>query len=177
MKKELVIVSDLWGVRKSDWLDSFKSHLSTNYTISFLDACSLGELDIGEYKEKNLHHQFIEFGIEKAVAKLLAFQNKSSLFIGCSVGGVILWKAALSGLPIDKLITISSTRLRKETASPKCDFQLYFGKNDPYKPSTEWLNQIGRGQCNLLKGGHEIYKNEASINQIIEDLSRKEWIK
>lgn len=169
MKKEVSIVSDLWGIKKSDWLLPFQQQLSPNYTIKFYDACELGEIDLQFYEEKNIHQQFIEFGIEKAVSKLLRLEQQAQLYIGCSIGGLIAWKAALRGLPIEKLIAISATRLRKEKEKPSCPVQLYFGKQDPYQPSQNWYEQMGSAEIKILEGDHHIYKDPLTVKQILQD--------
>ena len=86
MKKGVVIVSDLWGVQKSEWLVNFKELLEDQYTVKFYDACSLGEIDLTIYEQENLHRQFVDFGIEKAVSNLLNQESESKIYFGCMAG-------------------------------------------------------------------------------------------
>ncbi len=168
MKKEVVIVSDLWGAKRSEWLVNFKALLEDQYEVKFYDACQLGGIDLKIYEQENLHRQFVDFGIEKAVSNLLKLEPEPTLYIGCSIGGVILWKAALKGLPIEKLIAISSTRLRKETERPYCPLSLFFGENDPFQPDQNWFNQMGIKGHFISEREHDIYKDRAIVSQIIK---------
>lgn len=176
MKREIIILSDLWGKKESDWFVHFEQILSDDYKLKFYDSCELGEIDITEYEEKSIHNQFVEFGIEKAANKLLNIEKQPKIYIGCSVGGVIIWKSGLKGLPINKLITISATRLRKEKEKPICPIKTYFGEHDDYKPNSIWFELMGLDCISILKGNHEIYKEKLKITQILKDLNREKWI-
>lgn len=176
MKEEIIILSDLWGINKSEWFVHFERMLSGNYYVKFYDSCKLGEIDLTPYEEKNIHKQFVKCGIEKASNKLLILEKQPKIYIGCSVGGVILWKAGLKGLPVKKLITISATRLRKEKEKPNCSIKTYFGELDEYKPKPTWFELVGKDANKILKGNHEIYKNKLSVAQIINDLNNEKWI-
>ncbi len=167
-KKELVILSDLWGSKQSEWLALFKALLSPKFDITFFDACKLGAVDTSLYSEDHLHRQFVDFGIETAVNNLLKLTHSPKIYIGCSIGGTIAWQAALKGLPVERLITISSTRLRKETTKPDCQMQLYFGKDDPYQPSLSWYKRMSIENFQILDGGHNIYKNIISLEKIVK---------
>lgn len=166
MKKELIIVSDLWGRNRSDWLVHFEQLLGERYDLKFYDACQLGEVDLTDYNQENLHRQFVDFGIEKAVNKLLNLEPKPKLYIGISVGGVILWRAGLLGLPIQKLVTISATRLRHETEKPNVPIQLFFGLLDEYQPDKNWFNALQVDGHFIPKGDHDIYQNSLTVAQI-----------
>jgi len=111
MKQELVVLSDLWGAKRSSWFSYFQKSLKDNYHVQFYDVCDLREIDLSDYRQEHIHQQFVDFGIQRAVTKILELGNKPKIYLGCSVGGVILWKAGLLGLPIEQLIAISSTRL------------------------------------------------------------------
>ncbi|MCI4671822.1 MAG: alpha/beta hydrolase [Bacteroidia bacterium] len=167
--QEVVILSDLWGKRKSEWLALYQQFLSPEYEVKFYDSCELGQIDLSKYEEINLHQQFVEFGIEQAASQLVQLETKPKLYIGCSVGGTILWKAGLMGLPIKRLITISSTRLRKEKESPDCPTKLYFGASDPYRPDSDFYKSLGLAPPVLLEGGHEIYTLKSCIEIILKD--------
>jgi len=168
MKQEVIIISDLWGAGRAEWYDLFQSRLEPIYNLTFYDACKLGEIDLTLYDQENLHKQFLDFGIDKAILALLDYHHKSCIYIGCSVGGVIAWKVARRGLPVEKLITISSTRLRKETESPDCVKYNFYGKGDQYKPSSDWLASTEMGHTTLLDGSHYIYKDADCIDFILQ---------
>lgn len=167
MKKEIIVISDLWGKSKSNWFDKYVEKLGDNYTLKYYDACLLGEVETEPYEQDQLHHQFVQFGINNAIDNLLELEKSNRIYIGCSVGGVIAWKAGLKGLPIEKLITISSTRLRKESKAPNCQLYNFFGNNDVHKPNSEWLNSSIYGATFIIDGSHDIYKKCISIDYII----------
>ncbi len=171
MKKEIIIISDLWGAKKSDWVSLLSNLLSPYYDITFYDSCMLDEVNINPYEERHIHGQFVKYGIKKACENLLIKETRPKIYIGCSVGGVIAWKAALLGLPIEKLITISSSRLRKEKKKPSCPIRMYFGVTDPYIPNMEWINSIGKDHVQILSGDHNIYKESNTITQIVDELT------
>jgi len=166
MNKEIIIISDLWGSQKSDWLVGYKKTFSKDFSIKFYDACELGSVNTKPYLQHELHNQFVEFGIESAAKELLKLERTPKMYIGCSVGGVIAWKASLLGLPIEKLITISATRLRREIQKPSCPLYLLFGENDQYKPSLDWFDSLNIKKYEFLEGDHEIYKEQHTIQKI-----------
>lgn len=167
MKKEIIIISDLWGKTKSAWVEHFKDLLSANYNITYYDACELGEVKTAPYEQEYLHQQFVQFGIDHAVDKLLKLETSKSICIGCSVGGVIAWKAALKDMQFEKIITISSTRLRKESKKPDGPVYNFFGTNDGYKPNSDWIKSPDLGSTFLLEGEHDIYTQASLIKEIL----------
>lgn len=173
---EIAVVSDIWGIRKSEWFMYYQELMSANYEMKFYDSCALGLIDLTKYEALNIHNQFVEFGIQNAVNKLLEIEKKPKIYIGCSIGGVILWRAGLRGLPIKKLVTISSTRLRKEIEKPSCPVKMYFGESDAYKPTDKWFKQIGINSNYIITGNHDIYKENTSILKILKNLNEEEWI-
>lgn len=166
MKPKLTILSDLWGAQKSEYLSSYKHHLSPIFDITFIDSCEIGNIDISNYSEENLHQQFVKGGIDIAVEKLLKNTTESSTIIGLSVGGVIAWKAALKNLPIDRLFTVSSNRLRNETEKPDCFIRDFYGENDPHIPSDEWFEKMNMNERVFNGKDHELYKDEECIEII-----------
>ena len=157
-------------MQKSEWLKHFEKRLSDYYEIKFYDACTLGGINLDPYEEKNLHQQFLNFGIARAVKSLAALENDSHIYIGCSIGGLIAWKAGLMGLPMEKLICISSTRIRMETQKPACAIHLFFGNKDDYRPDVDWMKLMNIESSVLLQGDHDIYKNAHGVNQIVQSL-------
>lgn len=170
MKKEIIIISDIWGAGNSTWLNNFQHELLGKYKIKFYDACRLGQIDINNYEEENLHQQFLDFGIENAVNNLIRIEKEPKIYITSSIGGVFVWQAALRGLPVDQLIAISPTRLRKETESPNIDFQLFFGKEDMNKPDLIWLEAFAKGKYSLVDGDHHIYGDKETVISILQSL-------
>ncbi len=170
MKKEIIILSDQWGKARSDWKEYFQRQLSINHSIQFYDSCDLAGIDASNLDEESIHRKFIEYGIENAVNKLIQYEKKPKIYIGCSVGGLIAWKAGIRGLKIQKLIAISSTRLRLETEKPNCPIQLYFGEFDNYRPKYEWLEKMNCNYEVILGKNHNIYENKKEISKILKGI-------
>ena len=156
--EELVILSDLWGFTSSDGYIPYQQILTPRYKITFLDSCVLGQVECSSDDEKQIHAQFVSFGIDKAASQLLTHISKPKIYIGCSVGGTILWRAALKGLPIHRLITISASRIRLEKTKPSCPLRMYYGKKDKYIPNNVWFDQMAIYDPVFLEGSHDIYK-------------------
>ncbi len=157
MKPKLIILSDLWGKKKSDWIDYYIKELQDCFALQYYDCCELGRLDISTYTEKNLHKQFTNGGIDRAVQNLLTLEKEKIHILAFSIGGVIGWKLAIKNQNILSLHAISSTRLRYETNKPKTKIKLYFGENDEYAPKNKWFDLMNIN-ANIEKGkGHQLY--------------------
>lgn len=170
VKKEIVIVSDLWGRKGGEWFSLYEQLFAPQYNVSFCDVCELAEINLEDYTQEKIHQQFVEGGIDVAVNKLLKEMPSNKIYIGCSIGGVILWKAALQGFQMYKLITISSTRLRFETEKPDCLHKMIFGRQDKYLPTQDWIDSMGVGETLFVNGGHEIYKDKKMITELLSSL-------
>lgn len=154
-----LLISDLWGAPKANYLSLFREWAG-DAKLTFCDACALAGLDLGDYREEALHRQFVEGGIERAVAQLLKESGTIPVnVLGLSVGGTIAWKAFEAGLPVKQLVTISATRLRYETVPPSHPTRCIFGENDPYRPTNEWFAQMGLELVLVPKQGHEVYRS------------------
>ncbi|EZH75995.1 hypothetical protein ATO12_04175 [Aquimarina atlantica] len=174
MKPKLIILSDLWGKKKSDWIDYYIKELQDHFVLQYYDCCELGRLDTSTYTEKNLHKQFINGGIDRAVQNLLAFEKGKIHILAFSVGGVIGWKLAIKNQNVLSLYAVSSTRLRYETNKPNTKIKLYFGENDIYSPKNEWYDLMGI-DTNIEKGKeHQLYIEPQfaihASNSIINDI-------
>lgn len=165
--KKLILLSDLWGAQKSEWIEYYTSPLKEHFDIVYYDCCALGELDISDYSEEKLHQQFVQGGIDRAITNLLLLEKEASHIIGFSVGGYIAWKAILAGLPAKQLIAISSTRLRHETFKPTCDVQLIYGENDTFQPKETWYETMKLGRKIIPNAEHDFYRNKIETNKII----------
>lgn len=107
--KKLIILSDLWGKGKSEWVSHYVEALQDYFEVTFYDSCELAGIDLSTYTEDKIHPQFVNGGIEKAVNTLLARERREVVVLGFSIGGLIAWKAALRGLKTERLLAISST--------------------------------------------------------------------
>ena len=173
IKPKLLLISDLWGVEKSDWITYYTSILENYFELEYYDSCDLGTIDKGDYSEENLHHQFVNGGIEKAVEQLIKKEKVLVSVLGFSVGGLIAWKAGLSGLKIQNLYAVSSTRLRYETEKPIGIIELFYGENDNYKPDSNWFEKLELKEHVIQKEEHELYKNKKIAESICKIIVEK----
>lgn len=171
MQPRLVILSDLWGKQKSDWIKLYIDKLVDIFDIKYYDCCTLGNIDISTYSQEELHKQFTAFGIEIAIQKLIQLEKQPFHILAFSIGGTIAWKAALLELPLISLHAVSATRLRYENVIPDVQIQLYFGMNDRNKPSQDWNNLIGEENIKLFKNEiHEMYQKVTIAEFVCEKI-------
>ena len=170
MAERLVIVSDMWGIKKGLWITSYLGYLQQYFDITFYDCQQLAHLDVIVNSEENIHQAFINGGIDTAAAHLLKKEIEPVHYLGFSVGGTIAWKANQMGLPMKSLYTVSSTRIRTENDGPECPTTVLFGDNDICRPKSGWYEDTGiKGE--LIKGfGHNMYTDEKVIRKVCLDL-------
>ncbi len=167
MKKQLLILSDLWGAKKATYLPQYTSLLQPKYDLQFVDCCQLGEIDTSNYTQDNLHQQFINGGIDLAVNNLIKNYQQKVDVLAFSIGGTIAWKANLAGLKVRNSYAISATRLRYETKKPDSQISLFYGKLDAYRPNEKWFAELKITNYSIFENeGHEIYQKPKVIQQI-----------
>lgn len=171
MKPVLIILSDLWGKEKSDWIQFYTSHLSSIYEISFYDSCTLAGVDKSVYQENKLHEQFVNGGISKAVENLINEGHKIIDVLAFSVGGVIAWKAALKGECVRAIFALSSTRLREEIEKPHCYIRLFYGEKDKYQPRSDWFERLEIKKNVIPNALHEMYRDKSVAESICREIS------
>ena len=49
MKPKLIILSDLWGKEKSNWVSDYVELLKNKFEIQYYDCCDLGGIDKTDY--------------------------------------------------------------------------------------------------------------------------------
>lgn len=140
--------------------------LESTFEVVFYDSCALAAVDLSNYTEKALHHQFVNGGIDSAVHALDQLENKASHILAFSIGGTIAWKLALRRKTIQSLTCISSTRLRKQTMRPQGLIQLYYGALDPYTPDTAWLTAMKLDYTICTQGNHTIYTDSSFAKKV-----------
>jgi alpha-beta hydrolase superfamily lysophospholipase len=170
LKQRLIILSDLNGIENNAWLEEYRTKLNSFFDIREYDTRELAELESSGLTETEIHEEFINGGIEKAITNLLEKEKKPSVVLGFSVGGTIAWKAALQGMPVQKLMAVSSTRLRKEFQKPQCTIDLYFGGKDEFRPMDEWFEAMNLEPTIYNYAGHEFYKDGKFAHQILADM-------
>lgn len=167
MKQKLIVLTDLWGFGKSEYLDLYNNALQESYDVHIYDSCHIAAIDTTDYNELSLHQQFVDYGIDTAVAKLLEKESEQIDVLAFSVGGTIAWKAILLGLPVRKLYSVSASRLRLEKEKPNCSINMFYGESDLFKPSLEWFDAIKHTYHELHAFGHDLYKDPECAATII----------
>ena len=169
-KRKLAIISDLWGIRQSDWLTCYTDALQSSFDITYFDACELGDINLDDYSQSYLHQQFVSGGIRLAAANLFKTVKSCDIIIGCSIGGSIAWQAGILGLPFNTLITISATRLRHETTKPTGEVYTFFGELDEYKPGEKWFQLIEVDRQIIPNIGHNLYASKVHLESIFKTI-------
>ena len=172
MKPRLIILSDLWGKEKSDWVSNYVSLLKDKFETQYYDCCELGEIDKTNYTEENLHSQFVNGGIEKAVEHLLKAEKNQIDVLAFSIGGTIAWKAALRELNVRNLFAVSSTRLRYEDKIPNGAIKLYYGENDSNAPSENWFEKHALDFEIIKNKEHNFYTEKEFAISICNEISK-----
>ncbi|WP_320052385.1 hypothetical protein [uncultured Acetobacteroides sp.] len=157
MRRRLIILSDLWGVNKSQWVDLYLAELNSCFEVKYYDCCELGDVRKSVYTEEHLHHQFVSGGIERAVEKLTKLEPEHVAVLAFSIGGTIAWRFGLKTQRVDSMYCVSSTRLRFENTSPISSIALFYGEKDEHKPQQDWFRQMGIVPEIVKEGEHLIY--------------------
>lgn len=167
MKKEIIILTDIWGMADSEWLDQYVGSLGQHYLVRILDAQKLGGIEGAGLSEKSIHEQFVHGGIDRAVQQLLDRSAGVFAVLGFSIGGLIAWKACLQGFQVEHLLAISSTRLRYEKEKPDCNICLIYGSEDQFKPDENWFKNFEIQPVFIEGHGHEVYKNSEIVPNLL----------
>lgn len=173
MKPRLIILSDLWGKEKSNWVTGYVELLEDKFEIQYYDCCELGGIDKTNYTEESLHSQFINGGIEKAAENLLKAEKNQIDILAFSIGGIISWKAALKGLNVRSLFAVSSTRLRYEVEIPNGTIKLYYGENDNNKPNNDWFEKDSIVFEIIKNKEHDFYTEKECTVSICNEILKK----
>ncbi|QOW10245.1 alpha/beta hydrolase [Kaistella flava (ex Peng et al. 2021)] len=171
-KQKIIIISDIWGKQNSDWISHYTSIVEKHFDVQLYDSCDLAEIDFFSEIE-NKHHQFINGGIEKAVASLLQKETDIVNILAFSIGGTITWKAALFGLKIQNLFAVSSTRLRYETQKLAGNIELFYGALDAYKPDENWFHLMELVENIYENEEHAFYRKKEIAEKVCEMIIRK----
>jgi len=170
MKKQLLILSDLWGAEKATYLTQYTTLLQAKYDIQFIDCCQIGQVDTSNYIQNNLHQQFINGGINSAIENLLKNYSQKVDILAFSIGGTIAWKANLAGLKVQNFYAISATRLRYETEKPSSKISLVYGGLDAYRPDENWFKNLNITNYTIFENeGHELYRKNTLIKQLLSN--------
>ncbi|ODN42596.1 hypothetical protein [Piscirickettsia litoralis] len=124
--KSLLIISDLFGIDHIKQDNHYLQEVSQQYSQLGYQHYIYSAPELAKIKhshqltEQELHCQFIhKNALEKAAENLVNDRSSYDLAIGFSIGGTMLWQAALKNSGLCRaLICISSTRLRYEKSRP-----------------------------------------------------------
>lgn len=167
MKPRLLILSDLFGFQNCIWIQNYIKNIESIYNITLYDSLELAEIDSIGLLENEIHHQFVHGGIEKAVKTLIHLEKDLVDVLAFSIGGTIAWKAGLRGLKLEKLITVSSTRLRKELKKPEGKIDLLFAENDNFNPSKNWFVEMQSNPIIVKEVAHDFYTKGENVKLVI----------
>lgn len=174
MKKQLLILSDLWGTQKAAYLPHYIQQLQPKYDLEFLDCCEIGRVNTIPYLQENLHQQFVNGGINNAVEYLLENYQEEVNLLAFSIGGTIAWKANLAGLKVQNLWAVSATRLRYEIEKPNSQISLIYGGLDTYRPDGNWFKNLVISDYQIIEEeGHELYRKPKIISSICKIILSK----
>ncbi|OIQ38591.1 MAG: hypothetical protein BM563_06045 [Bacteroidetes bacterium MedPE-SWsnd-G1] len=173
MKSRLIVISDLFGFKENNWIQNYEAILNDYFEVVFYDALVLAEIKKAGKTESELHNVFVNGGLEIAINNLLNLENELVNVLGFSIGGTIGWKAGLKGLPIKRLLTVSSTRIRKETSQPNCELNLIFGEKDSNAPSNNWFQLMELNYTRIRNAAHTFYKEKEHVEIIINRLIKE----
>ncbi len=157
MKQRLIILSDLWGKQRANYLDQYLKLLDGHFEIQFYDVQKLGALDKHLHSKELIHQQFVSGGTDIAVQRLAQLEKGKIDILAFSIGGSIAWKACLNDLNVEQLYAVSSTRLRYEPQRLDNRVKLYYGALDQYRPSIDWLEKMRLDYHIIPNQGHLIY--------------------
>lgn len=171
--KKGIILSDLWGKRNSDWMNDYLIRLEKHLELKYYDCCELADIDQSNYSEEQIHRQFTEGGIEKAVKTLVDREQEPVHVLAFSIGGLIAWKAILLGLKAESLTCISSTRLRYEVSRPNCSIHLIYGEHDAYQPTDEWFEKMNLEKKIHPGEEHDFYRKKEIASDVCIQLIKQ----
>ncbi len=170
MAERLVILSDMWGIKRGMWITSYLGYLQQYYQIEFYDIMQLANIDYMHYSEEELYQEFVNGGVNTAVAHLLKKETKPSHYLAFCAGGTVAWKAALKGLPMKSLYAVSPGELHSEVEAPLVHTTLLYGGNYSKIPSDNWVNQTGVEIEVVPNFGSTLYSDEKIIKKVCLDL-------
>jgi len=159
----LLILSDLFGGENPEWIKPYTDLLESKFEIQYYDVLELANITISDLTEMDIHNEFLNGGIDKAVDNLLELEKGKVAVLGFSIGGMIAWKAALKGLKVSHFIAVSSTRLRFETETPNCKLKLYFGNKDLNAPYLQWFIDLKVSNHFFENQDHQLYLERKNV--------------
>lgn len=170
MSARLILLSDLWGLDQAAWMSFYIQQLQPYFDLMVYDSCSLADVPSELTTEQAVHQHFVHIGIDRAVEKLIQLEPQKTVILAFSIGGTIAWKAIEKGLKSSFFYAISATRLRYQTTSLQSPINVFFGQQDPYKPSTSWFNKMNISPFIIPDGEHTLYRSPIFAQTICQQI-------
>ena len=171
MRPKLLILSDMWGLDRCEWIKQYVELLDPIFSILLYDSRALGDVRVADAAEEDIHAAFIAAGVDTAADKLLEMEPGKVDILAFSMGGSIAWKAGLKGMHIGHLFAVSSTRLRLQTEKPDCRIQLFNGTDDPFHLKPSWFEKLKLDPPLMENGGHDFYTRHDVATRICSMIS------
>jgi len=179
MAERLVILSDMWGVKKGLWITSYLGYLQQHFDIVFYDIQQLSNIDSFLLTSENKCQEFIEEGLDTAVAHLLKKEQIPSHYLTFCSGGTIAWHAGLKGLPMKSLFAIAPKGLNSVEGKLSCPTNLVFGEYHKDIPTEKWIQKMESYSEVVPNFGEDLYSDEVIIQKVslylLESLIRKQF--
>lgn len=173
MAERLVILSDMHGSKRGMWITSYLGYLQQYFDIEFYDSTQLANIDITVNTDENVYKDFVEGGLDTAVAHLMKIERVDSHYLAFCAGGTIAWKAGLMGLPMKSLYAVSALNLENFDWKPECPVHLLYGEYGDYKrnlPGDDWANKVSANLEVMPKYGGDLYSDELIIQKVCLNL-------
>lgn len=170
MAKRLVILSDMWGIKKGMWITSYLAYLQPYFDIVYYDCRQLANIDVPQNTRENIYDAFINGGMDLAVRHLLKKETEPAHYLTFCAGGTIAYDAALKGLPVNSIYAVSPIDMGSFSEVPACPVTLIFGDQDSDIPDYLWADSHGIKMNRIEKYGHELYSDDKVITMICQDI-------
>ena len=153
--------------------------MQQHFDIVFYDIQQLSNIDFVALTSDDKCQQFIQEGLETAVAHLLKKESIPSHYLTFCSGGTIAWHAGLKGLPMKSLFAIAPKGLNTVEGKLSCTTNLVFGEYHKGIPSDEWIQQMDVSSEVIPNFGEGLYSDEVIIQKVslflLESLIRKQF--
>lgn len=169
MSRRIIVLTDLWGMMRADWLQAYTKPLSQEAEVQIYDSRELAAISTELDSEEELHLAFVQGGVDRAVGRLLQLEQSSVEVLAFSIGGTIAWKAGLQGLQMTRLYAFSASRLRKEVQKPDAQISLRYGAEDAYHPDADWENSMSLDYELVPHEAHEFYREPYCAEQVLKE--------
>jgi len=160
-----LIVTDIHG--RPGFANCLSRRLSSRRQM-IVRTISLSELVGVDCAGETLHRRLVDGdGFARAARHLIDLAEHADVALGYSAGGMVLWQSVLFGLSIDRLICISSTRLRQVSAAAvPIPVLAVFGEEDRNRPPDAW-GTCSHVQTYVISGaGHDFYGTDGPARDL-----------